>query len=96
MYDPSRFGRIEDDKGWPDVAAYQHQYSEFTKVGWVPQFATVKASGHGLIDMMLLIQTPMAESPSVAPSRSAIRLADGMPRRHHAAITVPDLREGAL
>ena len=79
------------------MPAYQQVHAELTRLGWSPQFVTVKMSGDGLSDIvMLVMHAHMAASYSVAPSRSAIRLPDGMPQRHHAAITVPDLPEGAL
>lgn len=79
MYDPSRFGRILDDEGRPDVAAYQQLHAELTKLGWRPQFVTVKTSGDSLSDIILLVlHAHMAASYSVTLSTNVTR---GMVKR---------------
>jgi len=74
MYDPSRFGRILDEEGRPDVPAYQQVHAELTRLGWIPQFVTVKMSGEGLTDIiMLVMHAHMAASYSVTLSTNVKR-----------------------
>jgi hypothetical protein len=74
MHDPSRFARILDAEGQPDVPAFQAVYAELTKLGWLPQFVTVKTSGDSLSDIvMLVLHAHMAASYSVALSNNVRR-----------------------
>ena len=52
---PSRFGRILDEDKQLDVLAYHQLYSELTKLGWVPTFASLKLSGNSLTDTIALV-----------------------------------------
>ena len=54
MYDPSRFGRILDEDGAPDLFTFQAVFSEFERHGWQIYFVTVKRSGEALPDMMTM------------------------------------------
>lgn len=55
MYDPSRFGRILDEQGDPDVHEFQRVMHELDRLGWRVQFVTLRRSDEPLSDMMVVI-----------------------------------------
>ncbi|MCX5762896.1 MAG: recombinase family protein, partial [Gemmatimonadetes bacterium] len=55
MYDPSRFGRILDELGEPDVHEFQRVLHELDRLGWRVLFVTLRRSDEPLSDMMLII-----------------------------------------
>lgn len=86
MYDPRRFGRILDDKGRPDVAAYQQLHAELTNLGWLPQFVTVKTTGDNLSDTILMVMLAFmsvnSSKKSFRPKRKSSRAGRGCSSQH--------------
>ncbi|AHG89847.1 Recombinase [Gemmatirosa kalamazoonensis] len=54
IYDPSRFGRILDSEGAPDIMAFLAVYSQFESAGWQLHFVTVQRTGDGLVDAVTM------------------------------------------
>jgi hypothetical protein len=54
IYDPSRFGRILDEDGKPDIMAFLAVYSQFESAGWQLHFVTVQRTGDGLVDAVTM------------------------------------------
>ena len=74
MYDPSRFGRILDEDGKPDVLAFQKVHGDLRRLGWLPQFVTMKSSGDSFADVLMLYKNAhLAAEFSVILSRNVTR-----------------------
>lgn len=54
MYAPSRFGRILDETGRPDLNAYMLMYLELERSGWQLRFVTIDLTGNPTIDYVLI------------------------------------------
>jgi DNA invertase Pin-like site-specific DNA recombinase/predicted component of type VI protein secretion system len=54
IYDPSRFGRVLDEDGTPDILAFLAMYGEFESAGWELHFATVNRVGDRLADIITM------------------------------------------
>jgi DNA invertase Pin-like site-specific DNA recombinase len=50
LYDPSRFGRILDIDGQPDLTAYRSMVSEFERLNWQLHFVKMPRTGNMLAD----------------------------------------------
>ena len=83
MYAPCRFGRLLDEDKQPDLTAYQQLYAELTKLGWIPQFVTVKNSGNALTDVIQLVLH--AHQDACAHARPNTRHGDDAYERFRAA-----------
>lgn len=54
MYDPSRFGRILDAAGKPDIMTFFSVYSDFERCGWHLHFVTVPRSDDSLVNVITM------------------------------------------
>lgn len=54
MVAPSRFGRILDEEGRPDVNAYMILYLELERLGWQLRFVTLQLTGNPMVDYALI------------------------------------------
>lgn len=54
IYDPSRFGRVLDEDGNPDILKFLSVYSEFESAGWQLHFVTVNRTGNNLADIVTM------------------------------------------
>jgi DNA invertase Pin-like site-specific DNA recombinase len=54
IYDPSRFGRVLDEEGKPDILAFLSMYGEFESAGWQLHFVTVNRVGDNLADIVTM------------------------------------------
>lgn len=54
IYDPSRFGRVLDEDGKPDILAFLSMYGEFESTGWELHFVTVNRVGDRLADIITM------------------------------------------
>jgi DNA invertase Pin-like site-specific DNA recombinase len=54
IYDPSRFGRVLDEEGKPDILAFLAVYGEFESAGWQLHFVTVNRIGDNLADIVTM------------------------------------------
>lgn len=54
IYDPSRFGRVLDEDGEPDILAFLAMYGEFESAGWQLHFVTVNRIGDNLADIVTM------------------------------------------
>lgn len=67
MHDPSRFGRIVDAEGKPDLSAYMLMYLTLEQCGWLPRFVTVELTGNPQVDYIIIaIHATQAAVGSVA------------------------------
>jgi hypothetical protein len=74
MYDPSRFGRIVDVEGKPDLSAYMLMYLTLEQCGWLPRFVTVDLTGNPEVDYIIIaIYATQAAVGSVSLSDNASR-----------------------
>lgn len=74
IYDPSRFGRILDADGGPDIHAFMSVYGEFERLGWQPNFVTVQRSGSAFADLMTIATHAHAAAVhSISISKNATR-----------------------
>jgi len=54
LYDPSRFARVLDGDGEPDLLQFQNAFNEFESLGWPLHFVSRERSGNVLVDFMML------------------------------------------
>ena len=54
IYDPSRFGRVLDADGNPDIFAFLNVFGEFESAGWKLNFVTVSRMGNHVADVVTL------------------------------------------
>ena len=54
MYDPSRFGRILDEDGDPDLMRFIAVFGQFESSHWIVEFVTIKRTGDGLVDIIMM------------------------------------------
>ena len=54
VYDPSRFGRVLDEDGNPDILAFLGMYGELEATGWQLHFVTVNRMGDHLADIVTM------------------------------------------
>lgn len=74
MYDPTRFGRILDEDGAPDPAAWQAIFTEIEATGWQVHFVTPERSGDVLVQVIqLAVQAYAAGEFSAKLSRTVRR-----------------------
>ena len=51
---PSRFGRILDEDGEPDLPAYMIQYLSLVQLGWECRFVSVRLTGDPMVDYIII------------------------------------------
>ena len=54
LYDPSRFARVLDADGEPDLIAYQTAFNTFESLGWPLHFVSRERTGSQLVDSMMI------------------------------------------
>ena len=54
LYDPSRFARVLDADGEPDLIAFQTAFNTFESLGWRLHFVSRERTGNVLIDSMMI------------------------------------------
>jgi DNA invertase Pin-like site-specific DNA recombinase len=54
LYDASRFSRVLNAEGKPDLIAFQNVYNEFELLGWQLHFVTRERTGNQLFDSLML------------------------------------------